>query len=132
MRISDWSSDVCSSDLKRKLSPACGRRGPFQGGKGPKTPCAGRTSVRLLPHRFLALLAECGPAPTRTSLCSNKGALLPHSAAMLCVLYGALSHPARPSTRYRPVFPFHPTALWCYAIRSEDHTSDPQPLNRIS
>ena len=26
---------------KSKLSPACGRRGPFQGGKGPKTPCAG-------------------------------------------------------------------------------------------
>jgi len=31
---------------RRMLSPACGRRGPFQGGKGPKTPCAGRTPVR--------------------------------------------------------------------------------------
>jgi len=33
---------------KTKLSPACGRRGPFHGGKGPKTPCAGRAPFRLL------------------------------------------------------------------------------------
>ena len=122
---------------KRQLSPACGRRGPFQGGEGRKRLAPGRTSVRLLPHRFPALLAECGPAPTRASLpsvaarprslCSlrlhfaatrlarsNSGALLPHSAAMLGVLYGALSHLARASLRYRSAFPFHPTASWCY------------------
>src|SRR3546814_13455102 len=40
MRISDWSSDVCSSDLR-----------------------AGRTSVRLLPHRSAALLGKRRPAP---------------------------------------------------------------------
>src|SRR3546814_10113200 len=41
MRISDWSSDVCSSDLPRKISrispsPACGRRwraAPDEGGE---------------------------------------------------------------------------------------------------
>src|SRR3546814_5622050 len=29
--------------FKAKRSPACGRRGPFHGGKGPKTPRAGRS-----------------------------------------------------------------------------------------
>jgi len=118
---------------KAKLSPACGRRGPFHGGKGPKTPCAGRAQAQLLLRLCPALLAECGPAPTRTSLCSvaarhrslrslrlhvaaarlarsNSGALLPHSAAMLGALYGALSHCARASMRYVPAFPFHLTA----------------------
>src|SRR3546814_2160513 len=42
-----------------RLSPACGRRGTFHGRKVPKTPCAGRTSVRLLPPRS----AEIGRAP---------------------------------------------------------------------
>src|SRR3546814_16096160 len=45
-----------------------------------------------MPHRCPALLAECGPAPTRASMPSNSGALLPYSAAMLRVLYGALLH----------------------------------------
>src|SRR3546814_678165 len=49
--------------FKAKRSPACGRRGPFHGGKGPKTPRAGRTSVRLLPHRSAALLGKRRPAP---------------------------------------------------------------------
>src|SRR3546814_19516659 len=40
MRISDWSSDVCSSDLRPPPSPACagprlqGRRGPAHAGDG--------------------------------------------------------------------------------------------------
>jgi len=125
------------ASFKAKLqgvSPACGRRGPFQGGEGRKRLAPGRTSVRLLPHRLPALLAECGPAPTRASmpsvaarprsLCSlrlhfaatrlarsNKGALLPHSAAMLGVLYRALSHLARASLRYSSAFLFHPTDM---------------------
>ena len=93
----------------------------------------GEAMPRLI--RFApALLAECGPAATRASLPSvaarprslrslrlhfaatrlarsNKGALLPHSAAMLGVLYGALSHLARASRRYSSAFPFHPTDM---------------------
>ncbi len=49
--------------LKAKLSPACGRRGTFHGGKVPKTPCAGRTSSRLLPRRSAARLGNRRPAP---------------------------------------------------------------------
>src|SRR3546814_15067189 len=41
MRISDWSSDVCSSDLTRD-SRACGRR---------RTPCATCRSGFFLPNR---------------------------------------------------------------------------------
>src|SRR3546814_2047152 len=115
-----------------------------------------------MPHRCPALLAECGPSPTRVSMPSNSGALLPHSVAMLSVLYGALSHLARTSMCYLPVSPFHPIASWCYDIvswvflalsfaffasfadqklyaspvgfmvRSEEHTSELQSLMRIS
>src|SRR3546814_13025198 len=75
----------------------------------------------LFPYTTLfrsALLAECGPAPTRASMPSNSGALLPHSAAMLGVLYGALSHLARASMRYLSASPFHTTASWRYDIES--------------
>ena len=48
---------------KRQLSPACGRRGPFQGGEGRKRLAPGRTSVRLLPPRSAALLGNRRPAP---------------------------------------------------------------------
>src|SRR3546814_4481636 len=115
MRISDWISDVCSSDLCGGFAsrqsfhrPAAGEV-LFTGGKGPKTPCAGRTQAQLLLRLCPALLAECGPAPTRASMPSNKGAFLPHSAAMLGVLYGAFSHSARASIRYSSAFQFHPT-----------------------
>src|SRR3546814_4077776 len=52
-----------SSRVRARLSPACGQRGPFHGGKGPKTPRAGRTPVRLLPHRSAAHLGNRRPAP---------------------------------------------------------------------
>ena len=64
--------------------------------KYPKTLAPDARRLGVLPHRCPALLAECGPAPTRTSLCSNMRALLPHSPAMLGVLYGASS----PSTAH--------------------------------
>ena len=99
-----------------------------------------RTHAQLLLRLCPALLSECGPAPTRAStptpasmpsvaarprsLCSlrlhfaatrlarsNNGALLPHSAAMLGVLYRALSHLARASLRYSSAFLFHPTDM---------------------
>jgi len=78
--------------------------------KVPKNACAGRTSMRLLPHRFPALLADRGPARTRASMRSNNRALLPRSAAVLGVLYGALLHLARTSLCYSSASPFHPTA----------------------
>src|SRR3546814_16152372 len=87
-------------------------------GAHPWAPAQRGEAVPRLIRFAPALLAECGPAPTRASmpsvaarprsLCSlrlrvaatrlarsNKGALLPHSAAMLGVLYGAWSHLAR-------------------------------------
>src|SRR3546814_15900226 len=86
----------------------------------------------LFPYTTLfrsALLAECGPAPTRASMPSNSGALLPHSAAMLGVLYGALSHLARASMRYLTAPPFHPTASWLCRIRAVGACSDLRPRN---
>src|SRR3546814_18498604 len=36
MRISDWSSDVCSSDLKLRANGFWGVLGPAEGGEGPE------------------------------------------------------------------------------------------------
>src|SRR3546814_14512353 len=91
-------------------------------GAHPWAPAQRGEAVPRLIRFAPALLAECGPAPTRASMPSvaarprslrslrlhfaatrlarsNSGALLPHSATMLGVLYGALSHLARTSMR---------------------------------
>src|SRR3546814_1029013 len=52
MRISDWSSDVCSSDLKRRILPS-----PVQAHHRHDTPCL----QEEVPHsRVRALLTEAG------------------------------------------------------------------------
>jgi len=105
----------------------------FTAEKDPKRLAPGarrRGSCRADP---LHILAAAGRRRTHTSMCSvaarhrslrslrlhvaaarlarsNSGALLPHSAAMLGALYGALSHSARASMRYTVAFPFHSTA----------------------
>jgi len=128
-RASNPRRSATKAKLQSKAFQACGRRSfkaqlqsnaftglrparPFSRRK--RTQNALRRDARrfgVMPHRSLALLTECGPAPTRTSLCSNTGALLPHSAAMLSALYGALSHLGRTSLCYLPAFSFHPTAI---------------------
>src|SRR3546814_335484 len=100
-------------------------------GAHPVAPAQRGEAVPRLIRFAPALLAECGPAPTRASmpsvaarprsLCSlrlhfaatrfarsNKGALLPHSAAMLGVLYGALSHSTAHPRATAPLFRFIP------------------------
>src|SRR3546814_15621197 len=59
MRISDWSSDVCSSDLLRRRHRGArhGRRSASGGGTGARF--AGR---RDRPARLLLCRSDCGPA----------------------------------------------------------------------
>src|SRR3546814_20790558 len=59
MRISDWSSDVCSSDLlgwgcHGRLSDDLGGKGPFLNGRGPDAACL-QTSGRHFDKAFPAV-----------------------------------------------------------------------------
>ncbi len=95
---------------KAKLSPACGRRGPFHGGKGPKTPCAGRAPARLLPRRSAAHLGSRRPAPNSHVHVFKQRRLSPAPA---CDARRALRRVValdRASMHYLPASPFHPTA----------------------
>src|SRR3546814_6346883 len=64
MRISDWSSDVCSSDLRRPRLPARLRPG------------ARRRAVRLLP----AAPAISGPGDSSDARCTNARHVFPFRA----------------------------------------------------
>src|SRR3546814_4283499 len=76
MRISDWSSDVCSSDLRHAGHPI---RTP--GGEGP-APCprpAAWTSAGCAngtPRPCIHEQPQCGGADMRTMISSAQGALL--------------------------------------------------------
>src|SRR3546814_10812628 len=104
MRISDWSSDVCSSDLVIAApSPS---------------PKAAHSA------RIFALQSEAAPgcrliaAGAGFALSANKTALSASSASSLAFTDGLLRPPAIAVTRL--------------AIRSEEHTSELQSLMRIS
>src|SRR3546814_1695531 len=108
MRISDWSSDVCSSDLAKRASrttrsillpPSHMAACAFRGGGGPAAPLSSgaKSSKRLKDHR------------------------------------GSRSYAARfQETRLRQVQAAEPLRLGRPAERSEEHTSEPQSLMRIS
>src|SRR3546814_958704 len=92
MRISDWSSDVCSSDLQHAARRA-------RVGAAPAAPirCASGQ-----PQAGAELAHPCA---------SNTRAYSLRLPAMLAVLYGALSHSARTSLCYISAFVLHPTAI---------------------
>src|SRR3546814_10870007 len=116
MRISDWSSDVCSSDLAGDPAP---RRPPAAGGLAGLADQASRAEEQagapraagLRPHRLALRQPQPGAEPrTRVdhAVASHRPAGGPGVAAGL-----------RPSHRHRPK-------------RSEEHTSELQSLMRIS
>src|SRR3546814_9496282 len=111
MRISDWSSDVCSSDLRPlhrpgavDALPRAGARRPGAGGRR----AAGGSGGDELAHRQ--------PAP-------DDGQLLPAHARAAGDPDGGRRVPVRPlCARIAGAFP----------RRSEEHTSELQSLMRIS
>src|SRR3546814_1498377 len=112
MRISDWSSDVCSSDLDRTVSEGLGMRWSFMG-----------------PFETIDLNAPGGVADYAERL----GPLY-HSIAM------DRRHPAqwqpdlieRVAAERRQALPLEDLASRCDWRRSEEHTSELQSLLRIS
>src|SRR3546814_9479319 len=114
MRISDWSSDVCSSDLRRPCADAVQRvdharrpllPGLFQGAEADRAGGGGRLSNNS-PAAYLSALSI---------------------AASICL------RPSRKSNRLPPICR-HSTAERSAASssRSEEHTSELQSLMRIS
>src|SRR3546814_7209471 len=102
MRISDWSSDVCSSDLLHVPAHA---HGAVQAGR--RCPARVRRSIR-----------RCLPA-----LCLNESlsGTPPHIA------FGAGS-----ASKIMCAGRLSPISIYLHPVRSEEHTSELQSLMRIS
>src|SRR3546814_5197628 len=119
MRISDWSSDVCSSDLEAAptglrgqgfsagVSGAAGAGVAAGSGAGVAGAADGSAAVEVTTGSGLA--ATCGPKPNVSSLRVE--------TIMRTMLVGTISSSA--------------TSRSC-ASRSEEHTSELQSLMRIS
>src|SRR3546814_5588665 len=121
MRISDWSSDVCSSDLQRELYRALRTAAPEDGGRTVRARSAA-SLVEQQSHRV-----ESHPLPPSAALrspCSSDAQLsvaarLQGPAGTAHGISGHVLHGDDPADI--PV-----------SNRSEEHTSELQSLMRIS
>src|SRR3546814_1334947 len=115
MRISDWSSDVCSSDLgQRTTNAGKGRARRTLGGGAPVRPAVAGHPV---PRRRRRRLTGAMDARTGTAGLAGTGAH-PHP----------LGHDRRAADRVRTAA----GRTAAPAARSEEHTSELQSLMRIS
>src|SRR3546814_6371322 len=110
MRISDWSSDVCSSDLHKDAGIGCKTKTPQLRGAGSGLPASARRDVAragrgYAPDGFFFPSSACSEARTTST-----------SLGATCTI--------------RRVVP--PTSRWKARPRSEEHTSELQSLMRIS
>src|SRR3546814_1959546 len=107
MRISDWSSDVCSSDLSRR-KPGAAQQPPRQEARADPYPRG------HAPH--LAAIERRG---------RGRAADRHHRAALAAISRDARAYPVRPVSKRRDPNP-------TFDLRSEEHTSELQSLMRIS
>src|SRR3546814_19907045 len=81
MRISDWSSDVCSSDLHVRRAEAVGRAAEGRGARA--GPCRSRPGPRLCPRGRAGLAfgrgGVAGPGVGRSGPCASKGRARAHA-----------------------------------------------------
>src|SRR3546814_1565023 len=144
MRISDWSSDVCSSDLtsrrlgglgcrlaSRRRRSGRSSRGTVQGircvcpaGHGTARiryrVCPAICPAQLVPHPW--------PNAAFSPLLSCSVPLRPALASRVCLVGGVYKTPPRDSGTGRRGVPSRVICHW----RSEEHTSELQSLMRIS
>src|SRR3546814_2297599 len=120
MRISDWSSDVCSSDLAPL--PALTKAG------GPDSPQPQVAHGTRSLARLLETPRHDAGSPARRAACRGRGRIqrqrLPQAAVGQA--QGAVRRPRLPPAHRRPLRRVAPRA------RSEEHTSELQSLMRIS
>src|SRR3546814_3960641 len=136
MRISDWSSDVCSSDLL----PSNGNQRDRVGAKRPPAPLpqipAAPLSRRLLRANSGAMAAAIAPQGDLKGVegmeQDNRESWLNRVAAGMAPLFAALDAPL--PARIRVAIGFTSSGRKGKAIgeRSEEHTSELQSLMRIS
>src|SRR3546814_2520409 len=124
MRISDWSSDVCSSDLRRAIGRGCGavRLGNVRAAQPARRRHLDRAADIRGQH----------PAAARADLATIAAALPSRHRADLCHRRGHMQQPgkSRRCASYRSG-EAETTAPYLFA-RSEEHTSELQSLMRIS
>src|SRR3546814_9205051 len=140
MRISDWSSDVCSSDLGSSRSP---RRQGFAGWNPAPPPAARRRGEPALPTSSSPSSArpDSPPAPRRRGLLLPRPASAEWRLASRAELLGGhhfqrrdIARPAlrRPERAGGCVLDAGLHPVHARLRRSEEHTSDLQSLMRIS
>src|SRR3546814_9649298 len=119
MRISDWSSDVCSSDLRLRCSNSS-TSPPRRAGEACRRTWRGRARRRRPPAIRASWWPQGWGAPFRSDLQAFDAARGGHVAAVLAG-----------EARYGHVFA---ALAVCggHLVRSEEHTSELQSLMRIS
>src|SRR3546814_7994665 len=111
MRISDWSSDVCSSDLLPRFDLAPGG--------GCRAAEVALDAGALLPHRFTLACAPVSRGHRRSALCCPVPTGRPALALASTLALRSPDLPRRGQATPRPP-------------RSEEHTSELQSLMRRS
>src|SRR3546814_10474313 len=111
MRISDWSSDVCSSDLSGAAAPAAGRLGSGCRARDRRYSAGGRRPGRC--GRFDMTLSSL-PQWLRPA---------PDSVVAIDIRVGKSQWVEAVHLMW---------SIWVFITRSEEHTSELQSLMRIS
>src|SRR3546814_7153179 len=120
MRISDWSSDVCSSDLLSPSSSSC--------------PVSLRLSRRRAPPsgiRQKSRWRKHGSPQAADCLFAALNAYLVLQFYALCIIHNS-TEITRNSPAGAPPDPPNTPVTYCSGWRSEEHTSELQSLMRIS
>src|SRR3546814_9817370 len=105
MRISDWSSDVCSSDLRNAVVDIRAGRPPARGRRPSRRVRRRRTHrlaadgtccplTRLRPHFVAACIPRLGPPPVESVACGLRTIAQRRSAQAVCM---PSTNPAEPS-----------------------------------
>src|SRR3546814_3860858 len=115
MRISDWSSDVCSSDLQaRRLPPA---------------PAPGMVAAMIAPLLVLLAAAQAAAAPAPSDPIAADWKPIPDDELMVMTLGDGHRVVIRLASAYAPEHVANLKRL-AKARRSEEHTSELQSLMR--
>src|SRR3546814_4630898 len=122
MRISDWSSDVCSSDLQ---PPSSVSHAPLSGKR-----CAASGSVATTERAPAAATALRGIADEHQL--RHSGAVLTRQSQIAAMRLLPLRGQSVRRIALCSMPPVGLAVFQSYAVRSEEHTSELQSLMRIS
>src|SRR3546814_1355968 len=123
MRISDWSSDVCSSDLGREAAPEVDGIAETELPGGPREDLPGASAGPVGVYRLVQGHLDAGGAAPAGKACRDHLGVVGYQqvprAQEIRQIGDASIRQARRASR-------------CTDVRSEEHTSELQSLMRIS